>query len=157
MTAETILTEGGVDTLPQVMVTMDEAFDPLFGEAWTQSQCLGILSLPGVWMTSATRDAEPVGFALSRIVADEAELLLLAVRPAFRRTGVGSILLTATATAARNRGARKLFLEVRDGNPARVLYDAAGFRAVGCRRDYYRGRDGSVHDAHTLESDLTRI
>lgn len=157
MTDATILTEGGVDALPQVMVTMEEAFDPLFGEAWTQSQCLGILSLPGVWMTIATRHDEPLGFALSRIVGDEAELLLLAVRPAFRRVGVGLDLLTATGDTARIRGARKLFLEVRSGNPARALYDAAGFRAVGCRRSYYRGRDGSLHDAHTLERDLTRI
>ncbi|WP_331011985.1 GNAT family N-acetyltransferase [Sphingomonas sp.] len=151
-----VLRDAGVADLGEVMVTMTEAFDPRFGEAWTQSQCLGILSLPGVWMTLARIDDRPVGFALSRIVADEAELLLLAVRPGDRRLGVGNLLLASVRDAARQRGARKLFLEVRDGNPARHLYDSAGFRVVGCRRGYYRGRDGGVHDAYTLESDLAQ-
>ncbi|WP_076069062.1 GNAT family N-acetyltransferase [Sphingomonas montana] len=148
------LCDAGVDGLPEVMTTMADAFDPVFGEAWTQSQCLGILSLPGVWLTLARIDDRPAGFALSRVVIDEAELLLLAVRPADRRAGIGLALLEHVAHAARTRGARRLFLEVRSGNPARGLYDAAGFRAVGTRQGYYRGRDGTAHDAHTLERRL---
>jgi len=151
MTAPLTLSDAGVADLGAVMVTMRDAFDPAFGEAWTESQCLGILSLPGVWLTLARQGDQPVGFALSRIVADEAELLLLAVGRAHRRIGVGRTLLASVVVAAQSRGATRLFLEVRDGNAARALYDAAGFRAVGCRRDYYRGRDGSAHDAHTLE------
>ena len=156
MTATPVLSDAGIDDLDAVMATMVDAFDPLFGEAWTHSQCVGILSLPGVWITLARRDGAPVGFALGRVVADEAELLLLAVARDHRRAGIGLLLLDATAQAARQRGARRLFLEVRAGNAARALYDAAGFRQIGCRRAYYRGRDGSVHDAHTLERELDK-
>nr|WP_156681428.1 GNAT family N-acetyltransferase [Sphingomonas profundi] len=132
------------------MTVMTEAFDPAFGEAWNANQCLGILGLPGVWMLLARRAAEPLGFALARIVMDEAELLLLGVRPAHRRHGVGSKLLERVTAEAEARGAARLHLEVRDGNPALELYRARGFSQTGCRPDYYRGADGKSFDALSL-------
>lgn len=149
MTAPVVMVEGDAADLAEVMATMESAFDPLFGEAWTHAQCLGILAMPGVWLTLA-RDGGPVGFALTRVIADEAELLLLAVHGDRRRQGIGRALLDRTRAIAAARGAARLFLEVRNGNPARSLYDRAGFREVGCRRGYYRGRDGRPYDAHTL-------
>ena len=144
------ITEGGLADLPAVMTIMDDSFDAAFGEAWTASQCAGLLPLPGVWLTLAYAGEEVVGFAMSRIVADEAELLLLAVRRASRGQGLGQALLADFATRARSRGAAMLHLEVRDGNPAVGLYERAGYSAVGRRRDYYRGGDGAHHDALTL-------
>jgi [ribosomal protein S18]-alanine N-acetyltransferase len=87
---------------------MAEAFEPRYGEAWTTNQCMGILALPGVWLTLAYLDGEPAGFTLARRTLDEAELLLLATRPALRRKGIGASLLRATIRDARDRGARKL-------------------------------------------------
>ncbi len=75
------LRSGSVADLALVDQLMQGAFDPRFGEAWTRNQCLGILAMPGVWLTIAAIDGIPAGFALSRIVADEAELLLLATMP----------------------------------------------------------------------------
>jgi len=144
------LIEGSAIDLDEVMATMQAAFDPLFGEAWTRSQCAGILGLGGVWLRLARCDGKAAGFALSRVVLDEAELLLLAVQPAQRRFGVGRALLAAVADEARIRGAARLHLEMRDGNPAAHLYGAAGFHEVGRRKRYYRGRDGSSFDAITL-------
>ncbi len=86
---------------------------------------------------------------------DEAELLLLAVPPSQRRAGVGRALLDAIAGEALARGATQLHLEMRDGNPAAFLYGEAGFREVGRRPRYYRGRDGRSFDAITLASPLT--
>lgn len=133
-----------------VMIVMNEAFDPAFGEAWSSGQCLGILGLPGVWMALATVGGDPAGFALSRIVLDEAELLLFGVRPAFRRFGLGTALLADVERAAATRGALRLHLEVRDGNPAMGLYRKRGFAQTGRRKDYYRGRDGRLFDAISL-------
>jgi ribosomal-protein-alanine N-acetyltransferase len=146
----TELIEGTAADLDEVMATMHAAFDPLFGEAWTRGQCAGILGLGGVWLHLARSDGRAAGFALSRVVLDEAELLLLAVQPAQRRLGVGRALLTAVADEARIRGATRLHLEMRDGNPAAHLYEGAGFHEVGRRKRYYRGRDGSSFDAITL-------
>jgi [ribosomal protein S18]-alanine N-acetyltransferase len=144
------LAEGGPRDLDEVMATMNAAFDPVFGEAWTKSQCSGILGLIGVWLVLARIDGRTAGFALSRVIADEAELLLLAVPPAQRRMGVGSALLQAVADEARARGAERIHLEMRDGNPAAYLYNHAGFHEVGRRKAYYRGRGGSSFDAITL-------
>ncbi|MEZ0495922.1 GNAT family N-acetyltransferase [Sphingomonas sp. IW22] len=136
---------------------MADAFDPQFGEAWTTGQCLGVMTLPGVWLTLAEVDGVPAGFALVRTTLDEAELLLLGVRPRSRRRGVGASLLRGVIRDARDRGANVLHLEVRAGNGAVALYRGEGFEKVGIRRDYYRGASGDVFDAHTYRLDLSGI
>src|SRR5436190_10939912 len=69
------LRQGSVDDLGQVMRIMGAAFQPCFGEAWTRSQCAGILPMSGVKLTIAEDPDVAVGFSLMRSVADEAELL----------------------------------------------------------------------------------
>jgi len=144
------LADGGLADLPAVMAIMESAFEPRFGEAWTLSQCAGLLPMPGVWLTLARADGDLAGFSLARIVADEAELLLLAVRPGAQRGGIGKHLLQAFEKAAFDRGARRLHLEVRDGNGALNLYRRSGFTLVGRRRRYYNGGDGRLYDALSL-------
>lgn len=151
------LRPGSTADLKRVGALMGAAFDPRFGEAWTPTQCLGILSLPGVWLTIAEREGEPAGFALARIAADEAELLLLGVDPQVRRTGVGGSLLRGVVREAQDRGAVVLHLEVRAGNPAIELYQREGFHKVGERRDYYRGSGGDVFDAHSFSLSLPKV
>ncbi len=145
-----VITPALAADIAPVMVVMNEAFDPAFGEAWSAGQCLGILGLPGVWMVLATVGEDPAGFALCRIVLDEAELLLIGVRPAFRRIGLGRSLLANVEQTAKARGAACLHLEVRDGNPAIELYRHHGFAETGRRKDYYRGREGRIFDALSL-------
>jgi len=144
------LRPGGADDLDDVMKIMSAAFPPTFGEAWTRSQCAGILPMAGVALTIAEDHDGPIGFALARSVADEAELLLIAVDPSSQGCGVGHSLLDRFVIAARAAGAHRLHLEVRDGNPAVGLYHAAGFAPAGRRRNYYCGTDGKRHDALTL-------
>ena len=148
--SEISLVEGGPADLGAVMSVMDDSFDSRFGEAWTAAQCAGLLPLPGVWLTLAREGSATVGFALARAVGGEAELLLLAVRRSAQGRGIGKTLLEAFAAAARSRGAERLHLEVREGNHAVNLYETAGYVLVGRRRNYYRGQDGSSHDALTL-------
>ena len=148
------LRAGGVGDLALVESIMAEAFDPRFGEAWTRGQCLGILAMPGVWLTVALLDGKPAGFALSRGVADEAELLLLATRPALRRRGVAAALLRAMIAQAQASGAVRVHLEVREGNDAVKLYVASGFSKVGERRNYYRGVSGQTFHALTYHRDI---
>lgn len=100
------------------------------------------LCLPGAfgWIAPAG------GMILARVVADEAEVLTLAVDPAVQRHGLGRALLGQALATARQRGAAAMFLEVASGNePARALYAAVGFVTVGCRRGYYpNGSDALV-------------
>jgi ribosomal-protein-alanine N-acetyltransferase len=144
------LRPGDAHDLDNVMAIMGRAFRPCFGEGWTRSQCAGILPMAGVTLTIAEDEQGPVGFALARSAADEAELLLIAVDPARQGKGAGTLLLRDFIRSARAKGAHRLHLEVRDGNPAVKLYCHWGFVAAGRRRNYYRGPDGERHDAVTL-------
>jgi|TARA_R100000501_G_scaffold17834_1_gene34205 ribosomal-protein-alanine N-acetyltransferase len=135
-----------------------EAFDPMFGEGWSSSQLTGTLSQPHAWSEIASRNDTPLGFTLSRIAADEAELLLVAVHPKERGQGLGRELLLRAAGHAVNNGARFMHLEVRKNNlPALNIYRAAGFCEVGQRTAYYRGMDGHAHDAVTMKRELPII
>lgn len=146
----TELRAGGSADLPSVAGIMRDAFDPRYGEAWTTTQCMGMLSLPGAWLTVASIGGEDAGFALSRAILDDAELLLLATRPRFRGRGVGGALVRAVLAEAEARGVVDLHLEVRAGNDAVRLYTREGFAKVGERRGYYRGKTGQLFDALTL-------
>jgi ribosomal-protein-alanine N-acetyltransferase len=112
--------------------------------------------MAGVFLTLALdrSTSEVLGFSLVRTVADEAELLLIAVLPSEQRRGVGRMLLDDFLERARGAGVSRVHLEVRDGNPAIRMYDAAGFSPVGRRRNYYHASSGKRYDAITLACEL---
>ena len=143
---------GTYEDIDAVMSVMDSAFGRRFGEAWTRSQLAGILPMGGVSLMLARENAtgSAIGFSLIRAVADEAELLLLAVLPDHQRRGIGARLLEHFLERARNEGVARVHLEVRDGNPAVEMYRNAGFSAVGRRRNYYHAPNGERFDAITL-------
>jgi ribosomal-protein-alanine N-acetyltransferase len=152
-----VLIEAGTSAdLDEVMRIMEAAFGDAYGEAWTRSQCAGILPMSGVSLTLA-RNAETgelSGFSLVRSVADESELLLIAVMPDRHRRGIGTCLLDRFIEHARARGVGRVHLEVRDGNPAIEMYRSAGFEQAGRRRNYYRAPNGNRFDALTLVREL---
>ena len=148
------------DPLDAVMSVMDEAFDPAFGEAWTRRQIADALARPRTFCLlghAPGNVGEAHGFALSRQVLDEEELLLIAVKPDWRKQGVGTRLLEELCTAASQRGVLRLFLEMRDGNPAQTFYHNFGFSQIGCRPAYYRNAAGGPIDALTLAIDLNPL
>ncbi len=79
------------------------------------------------------------GFIVARVIAGELHVNNVAVRTEFRRSGLGSDLLTTVLAQAKQRGATVSHLEVRAGNlAAQGLYQRSGFEVVGRRRKYYR-------------------
>lgn len=147
--------------LDAIMAVMDAAFDPHWNEAWNRRQVADALAMPNTHAlligTDGQVDAvsEAAGFALTRHVLDEEELLLIAVQPALRGRGLGAALLRKVAQHSSERGCRRLFLEMRRGNPALALYRAHGFVQIGVRAHYYRTADGDRVDALTYEKSLT--
>jgi ribosomal-protein-alanine N-acetyltransferase len=82
---------------------------------------------------------ECVGFAVSGLVADEAEIESLAVSTSWRRHGIARRLCVDLLGWAHARGARRASLEVRASNSAaRALYESLGFHEVAVRAGYYR-------------------
>lgn len=146
------------DHVDQIMAVMNRAFDPAFGEAWSRAQLLGSLVLPHCNYNLLNAEGQPLsgdspaaGFYLSRTGFDEEELLLLAVQPEMRRRGIATVLLEDLAKNACQRGAKRLLLEMRDGNPAEFLYRNWGFKPIGIRPKYYRAANGTLLDAITFE------
>lgn len=93
------------------------------------------------------------GFILCRAVADEAEILTLAVAPMVRRYGAGRALVEAAAATAAARGAESLFLEVASDNIAALgLYASTAFEPAGLRRGYYVGGADAVVMRRALNS-----
>lgn len=125
-----------------------EAFDA----PWDAASLSALLGSPGVF---ALEDGD--GFVLIRVVADEAEILTLAVRPVARRGGLGGRLVEAAVASAAALGAERMFLEVAEDNvAARALYARTGFVEAGRRRGYYARTDGSREDALVLTRNFTR-
>jgi ribosomal-protein-alanine N-acetyltransferase len=115
-----------------------------FEEPWSADEILRFAEDRGGFALTVEDGAGALsGFILCRLIAGEAEVLTLAVRPAARRRGLGRALLEAALTLAQP-SATTMFLEVAADNPGAVaLYAGAGFETVGRRSGYY-GRAGAA-------------
>ncbi|MFZ9394916.1 MAG: GNAT family N-acetyltransferase [Erythrobacter sp.] len=146
----------------QIMAVMQIAFDPAWREAWNRRQVEDSLAMPNTFalladeagqVTSDPADCRKMraaGFVMTRHAPGEEELLLIAVRPEFRRRGIGEALIRQLAQDARARGAERIFLEMRENNPAQGLYRRVGFEPIGRRKAYYLFSDGTRMDAITF-------
>lgn len=94
------------------------------------------------------------GVAVASVMADEAELLTMAVARQYQRRGVGKALLDALRTDLLERGVANCFLEVMQGNTAAIaMYRQFGFDRVGRRTGYYPTPEGRV-DALVMQAAL---
>ena len=111
--------------------------------AWSVSQVQQEIQRAGAVAVVLVEDGALVAYALGWSVVDEGELERIAVAPAVRGGGRGSLLLQAFHTAS---AAVALFLEVRaDNHSAQALYRRNGWIKVGLRREYYRdGADALI-------------
>jgi [ribosomal protein S18]-alanine N-acetyltransferase len=97
-----------------------------------------------------------VGFSISRMAADEAEILSIAIAKSHRGRGLSSKLLLTHLGHLAGYGIRTVFLEVEENNqPARRLYGRAGFAVVGRRERYYRQPGGEPLNALLMRRDLS--
>ncbi|EJU12310.1 acetyltransferase [Sphingomonas sp. LH128] len=150
-----------IDDIDRIMAVMTASFDPVYGEAWNRRQVEDALKFGNCHyevlcaqghIPDETESA--AGFFLSRTGFEEEELLLLAVTPESRGQGLGRALLQNLRIGAISRGAHRLLLEMRRGNPAETLYRNFGFYPIGERREYYRTPSGQRLDAVTFACDI---
>lgn len=86
----------------------------------------------------AEQDGAAVGYVGCQTVLDEGYITNVAVSPDCRRQGVGRALVAALKARAAQAGLAFVTLEARASNaPAIALYEGAGFRRVGVRRNFY--------------------
>jgi len=123
-----------------------------FSTPWTPDSLRQAGEMENSIFLTVTEGDSAVGFGCILLVADEGELVDIAVSPAYRKLGLGQMLMTALLTEAANRGTEQVFLEVRQSNtPARTLYEKNGFTAIGLRKKYYKD---PVEDAVLMQCSL---
>lgn len=110
---------------------------------WTEAEFTQLLADPAILFAEAAE-----GFAIGRVVIDEAEVLTIAVDPEARGRGIGARLLGDLLIRLEGAGATTVHLEVAaDNSAARALYATAGFAESGRRKGYYQSREGTRIDA----------
>ncbi len=111
-------------------------------DAWSAGLMAAELRSPhGHYLVAEAEDGRIVGYAglSAPRGAPDADVQTVAVRAEARRAGLGRALVSALLAEARERGAERVFLEVRADNPiAHRLYLSLGFADVGVRRGYYQ-------------------
>lgn len=129
----------------QVRVTREQLFgNPHLAHyvtGWPHLTDFGTVATDDGAVGSGWGDGEVLGAAWCRLfyatdpgygyLADDVPEVTIGVAPAHRGRGVGSALLAALIEQARVRGHHALSLSVEDGNRGRLLYERAGFTAVG--------------------------
>jgi ribosomal-protein-alanine N-acetyltransferase len=126
-----------------------------FHRGWSDGEIESLLLDRNVIAHRAIVGRGLVGFILSRMAIDEAEILSVAIAPARRGRGLSRRLLDLHLRRLAGIGVHRVFLEVDEGNiPARKLYARAGFRDVGRREAYYLDHLGRNAAALVLRRDL---
>ncbi|GGP10534.1 ribosomal-protein-alanine acetyltransferase [Nonomuraea glycinis] len=126
-----------VADLPVVMA-IEQATFPY--DAWSEGMMRGELAdQPRTrHYVVAEADDQIVAYAGLAVAADQADVQTIAVLESHRGTGIGGAMLAELLRVAGERGAREIFLEVREDNPvARGVYQHFGFEEIGVRRRYY--------------------
>jgi [ribosomal protein S18]-alanine N-acetyltransferase len=126
-----------------------------FNRGWSEHEFEQLLTERAVIADRLSAGRRSIGFILSRMAADEAEILSVAVAPAWRGRGLARGLLDRHLRRLAGAGMRTVFLEVDEDNaPARRLYARAGFREAGRRARYYPRNAGQAASALVLRRDL---
>ena len=127
-----------------------------FHRGWGEGEFETMLSERNTLVHRLRMGRKIIGFSVSRLAADEAEILSIAVAEGHRGRGLsGNLLLTHLGHLA-GRGVQTVFLEVEENNqPARRLYEWAGFVVVGRRERYYKQPGGEQLNALLMRRDLS--
>lgn len=109
------------------------------GKAWNEADFHALLTQPSVALYQ-----QEGAFLLTRIAADEMEILTIAVLPERRRRSIATKLMQQALREAENQGVRQCFLEVSEHNQAAIAcYASLEFEVISVRERYYKDKDGS--------------
>jgi [ribosomal protein S18]-alanine N-acetyltransferase len=126
-----------------------------FNRGWSEQEVETLLLDRHVIAHRAITGGKFIGFIMSRLVEDEAEILSVAVATRAQGRGLARTLLTLHLRRLAGLGCRTVFLEVDEHNAAALkLYDRAGFGEISRRANYYPGAGGKPAAALILRRDL---
>lgn len=99
------------------------------GSETSDFDCVEVMEKDGIFQ----------GYIIYSVVCDSADLLRVAVKPEFRRSGVAGCLMRKMMNDCSKGEVQNIFLEVRESNtPAIEMYKKYGFVEISRRKNYYR-------------------
>ena len=118
---------------------------------WTPAKVKQQINDKETMVLVASKNGVTAGFAIMRFGDDQAHLFLLAVRPEFRREGIGRSLMQWLEKSCRTAGIRQVRLEVRAKNRGALkFYRKLGYRLIARVAGYYDRREAAVIMARLL-------
>ena len=136
---------------PTEMAELHRA-EPTGQRAWSEAEFSAMLCASNALSVTCN-----TGFAVGKIILDEAELFLIITKPEHRKQGVGRRILAKFEQQAFQNAVRRIILEVADTNTAaRTLYTANGYQQIAVRKNYYTFPNGSHADAIVMEKYLQK-
>lgn len=115
------------------------------GWSWTRSRIIRHVESPASVVLVACRRSRKIAFAIMRFGVEEAHLDLLAVKPKYRRAGLGRRLIQWLEKSAVVAGISVIYLEVRESNKeAQAFYEKLGYCRVTRLPGYYGGRESAI-------------
>ncbi len=137
--------------MPVLAAIHGEAFRPMDERPWGEADLRELAAMPGASLKLALYEHQPAGFILYRAVADEAELITVALFANFQGKGIAHQLMKAMISHLKDMNVAKIFLEVREDNHRAIgLYHRFGFKNVGIRSGYYQTQSGKRFNALCL-------
>lgn len=126
-----------------------------FATRWSEASFGEMLTVPGTAAILVWNQSTPTGFVLFRAAADEAEILTICTRPAFRQKGHARLLVQRLESLLKGLKTKSLFIEVAVSNHAALaLYASSGFEKAGTRKNYYERSGGAREDALIMRKGL---
>lgn len=124
-----------------------------FSDPWSSLAFHSELHNPlSLWLVAVDDDDRLMGYIGSQTVLDESDVMNVAVSPQYRKLGVATTLINSLCDALKNKGVKKLSLEVRQSNESAIaLYQKLEFVQVGQRKNYYRN---PKEDALILQKEI---
>lgn len=133
------------------------AFQDAPEQSWMPDEFNSMFSVPGTEGFVIQLGENPIGFALTRTVLDEAEIITFCILPNHTKSGYATVLLEQVVKELQQRSLKRLFLEVRENNDAAIrLYKKCHFDIIGRRTGYYHNRQGQKTDAIVMQRDLAK-
>ena len=141
---------------PRDAVRLAQLHGASFHRGWGEGEFEVMLTERNTLVHRLRQGRKVIGFSVSRMAADEAEILSIALDASQRGRGLSRNLLLTHLGHLAGRGVRTVFLEVEENNrPARRLYEWAGFSVVGRRDRYYQQPGGEQLNALLMRRDLS--
>ncbi len=124
-------------------------------EGWNATQIESTVQNGGIYFV-CEKDGKMAGHVGMSVVAGEGYITNMAIRPAFRRQGLGFGLMNHLLDWSKKHNLEFVSLEVRESNAqARSLYEKNGFCMVGQRKNFYEHpREDAIIMTHYFEKEM---